>query len=130
SPTQRGVPIQNEDGDNPMKCTAYKQWLLTLSWAVAVTPALAQDSARPIRFVVITQAGGAADQFARLVGEGLSKAVNRTVIVENKPGAGGNIASQLVARAAPDGTTFLVTSNNHTVNTAIYAKPGYAIDDL
>ena len=96
---------------------------LHLAWA---QPA----SDQPIRFIVITAPGGAADQFARLVGERLSTALGRTVLVENKPGAGGNIASQFVAKAAPNGNTFLITSNNHTVNPTLYAKPGYSFDEL
>jgi len=97
--------------------------------ALAANTASAQAD-RPLRLVVITQAGGAADQAARLVGKQLSEVLGRTVLVENKPGAGGNIASQYVARSKADGDTLLVTSNNHTINPALYKSPGYTTDDL
>jgi tripartite-type tricarboxylate transporter receptor subunit TctC len=76
--------------------------------------------------IVITAAGGAADQAARIVAQKLGPALGRTVIVENKPGAGGNIASRYVANSKPDGLTFLVTSNNHTINPSLYKDAGYA----
>ena len=105
--------------------------LLALAAAacLAGAPAHAQ-SGKPLHLIVITAAGGAADQTARLVGEQLGPALGRPVLVENKPGAGGNIASQFVARAQPDGDTLLVTSNNHTINTSLYSKPGYSTDDF
>ncbi|GAA4328295.1 tripartite tricarboxylate transporter substrate binding protein [Pigmentiphaga soli] len=88
--------------------------------------AAAQPAAEgPIKFVIITAAGGASDQIARLIGERLTTLTGRTVLVENRPGAGGNIATQFVARAHPDGATFLVTSNNHTINPFIYKEAGY-----
>ncbi|MDB5898716.1 MAG: hypothetical protein JWP41_2318 [Ramlibacter sp.] len=105
--------------------------VLAAGCLASVNMAVAQPASdQPIRLIVITAPGGAADQFARIVGERLSTALGRTVLVENKPGAGGNIASQFVAKAAPDGNTFLITSNNHTVNPSLYAKPGYSFDEL
>ena len=78
-----------------------------------------------ITFAIITATGGAADQSARIIAEKLGPALNKTILVENKPGAGGNIASRFVANAKPDGKTFLVTSNNHTINPFIYKDAGY-----
>ena len=90
-----------------------------------------QTSNDTIKLIVITAAGGAADQAARIVAEKLGPALNKNIIVENKPGAGGNIASRFVASAKPDGLTFLMTSNNHTINPFIYKDPGYAtLSDL
>ncbi len=83
-------------------------------------------SADVITFAIITATGGAADQSARIIAEKLGPALNKTVVVENKPGAGGNIASRFVANAKPDGKTFLVTSNNHTINPFIYKDAGYS----
>ncbi len=103
--------------------------LIAAGCALSVPTAQAQTDGA-IQLIVITAPGGAADQFARMVGEKLSQALGRPVRVENKPGAGGNIASQFVAKAAPDGNTFLITSNNHNVNVSLYAKPGYSVDDL
>ncbi|MGR4872357.1 Bug family tripartite tricarboxylate transporter substrate binding protein [Variovorax sp. LARHSF232] len=87
-------------------------------------PAAAQEG-KIMKIVVITAAGGAGDFMARYVAERLGTKTGRTVVVENRPGAGGNIASALVARSANDGTTVLLTSNNHTVNPQIFSKAGY-----
>jgi len=92
-----------------------------------VPPALAQDLAgRRLRVVVPFTPGGSMDNLARVVASGLEKDAGATVIVENKPGAGGNIAAAYVARnsGAPF-TNLLVTSINHFVNPAMMRDPGY-----
>ena len=90
-------------------------------------PALAQllPDSKPIKIVVIVAPGGSADFTARLLAEKLQDRLNRTVIVENKPGAGGNLATAFVAKAPADGTTLLLTSNNHNVNSVLFRDPGY-----
>ena len=80
---------------------------------------------RPIRFIVIVAAGGGLDATARHIATRLSARLGQQVIVENKVGAGGNIATQYVARSAPDGYTLLLTSNGHTLNPLIYSTSGY-----
>ena len=93
-------------------------------------PAIAQN-AKPLRVVVPYPPGGAVDATARLLAEMLPAALQgRTVVVDNRPGAGGNIATALVAKSDPDGSTVLVTSNNHTINLSLYQKPGYALAEL
>ncbi len=84
----------------------------------------------PIRLVVIVAPGGSADAMARMVGEKLGPLLDTVAVVENKPGGGGNLATQLVAKAPPDGTTLLVTANNHTINPTLFADAGYKIGDL
>lgn len=84
----------------------------------------ANDS-KPLRIVVITAPGGQADTVARLLSEGLTKSLKRPVLVENKVGAGGNIATEYVAQQAPDGTVLLLTSNNHTINPTLFRKVNY-----
>lgn len=81
--------------------------------------------AKPIRLVLIVAAGGSADSVGRIVADRLAPALGQPVLVENRGGAGGNIASQLVAKAAPDGYTLLLTANNHNVNPRIYKDAGY-----
>ena len=80
---------------------------------------------KPIRIVTGYAAGGGADIIARLLAEQVGPKLGTTIIVENRTGAGTNIASQHVARSAPDGYTLLFTSNNHNLNAMIYANPGY-----
>ncbi len=85
---------------------------------------------KPVRIVVIVAPGGSADALARIVAEGLTARLGQPVLVENKPGAGGNVATQAVARSAADGYTLLLTANNHTINPSLFASAGYGIDDL
>src|SRR3954469_11226348 len=90
-------------------------------------PAGAQDWPRqkPIHLVVAFGPGATTDLIARLVQPKISEALGQAVIVENKPGAGGNIGAQQVKRADPDGYTLLVTSVAFAVNPSLYANAGY-----
>jgi tripartite-type tricarboxylate transporter receptor subunit TctC len=86
----------------------------------------AQAQKAPIKFVVPYPAGGAADQITRLVTQEAAAALGAPVVVENKPGAAGMIAGEMVARAQPDGLTLFVGSNAPLViNQALYATMPY-----
>jgi tripartite-type tricarboxylate transporter receptor subunit TctC len=89
--------------------------------------ALAQDWPRqkPIQLVVGFAPASSTDIVARLVQPKLAEALGQSVVVENRPGAGSNIASQQVKRAAPDGYTILITSVAFAVNPSLYANAGY-----
>ncbi len=84
----------------------------------------------PLRIVVGLSAGGGIDVLARTLAQRMTEKFGMAVIVENKTGAGGNIAASYVAKAAPDGCTLLMTGNNHTINPMIYAKAGYELKDF
>lgn len=101
-----------------------------LGTLMATAPAAAQQPnplpAGTLTFVVPLAAGGPADAMARLFGEKLSARIGRTVVVENKPGAGGNIGAAQVAKARPDGLTWLYTIDTVlTVNPHLYAATGF-----
>jgi tripartite-type tricarboxylate transporter receptor subunit TctC len=86
-------------------------------------PAAADDyPARPIRLVVGFAAGGPTDIFARVMGQHLAQRLGQQVIVENRPGGGGNTATEAVISAAPDGYTVLVVATANAINTSFYRK--------
>lgn len=86
----------------------------------------AEYPARPIRMVVPYAPGGASDFFARIMAERFTAAWGQQVIVDNRAGAGGNIGSDIVAKANPDGYTMLLgTSGSNAVNPSLYAKLPY-----
>jgi len=81
---------------------------------------------RPVTFIVPQATGGANDAIARVIAQKLSMVMNRQFLVDNRPGAGGNIATALVAKAKPDGYTLLLTANSMLViNPALYRSPGF-----
>jgi tripartite-type tricarboxylate transporter receptor subunit TctC len=86
--------------------------------------AMAQDfPVKPIRLIVPFGAGGTTDILARVVGDRLSERWGQQVLIDNRPGAGGNIAAELAARAAPDGyTIFLGSMGTQSMNVSIYSK--------
>jgi tripartite-type tricarboxylate transporter receptor subunit TctC len=89
--------------------------------ALGGTDATAQSyPSRPIRIFVPFAAGGAVDTLARLIGNKLSEQFNQPVVVENRAGAGGNLAPDAVAKAAPDGYTILQTTNGLAISPALY----------
>jgi tripartite-type tricarboxylate transporter receptor subunit TctC len=80
---------------------------------------------KPIRLEVISAAGGLTDIVPRLLSKYLSASLGQPVVVENRPGAGGNIAAGIVAKAEPDGHTILVTGSNQAVNPTLLPNPGF-----
>ena len=85
---------------------------------------------RPLRFLVPHAPGGPADIMARVVGQRVSEHWGQSVVIENRPGAGGNIGTAMVARATPDGYTVLVNSSAFAVNVSLFRKPGYDPTDF
>jgi len=99
--------------------------VVAMPFIARFSPALADWPDRPVRLVVPFGPGGPVDVIARLMTPGLSEALKASVIVENKPGAGGNIGNALVARADPDGYTVLCTSSTFVINPMLYASVPY-----
>jgi tripartite-type tricarboxylate transporter receptor subunit TctC len=107
--------------------------VMMAGWLVATQPAYAQTwPNRPIRMVVPFPAAGTTDIVARAVAAEIGKSLGQQVIVDNRPGAGGNIGSDLVAKAAPDGYTIVMgTVGTHAINVTLYSKLPYdAVKDF
>lgn len=95
---------------------------------VSVTPAAAAEPGwpkQPIRLLVPFAPGGSTDALARILGLGLAARLGQPVIIENRPGAGGNIAMGAAARSKPDGYTLLIVSSSLVINPSLYASVPY-----
>lgn len=102
-------------------------WVLAcaqLGWLAPVSQA-AEYPDKPIRVVVPFAAGGGLDTTARITSKKLSAGLGQSVVVDNRPGAGGTIGTVVVAKAPPDGYTLLVVSNSFAINAVLYKNPGY-----
>jgi len=97
---------------------------------LVVPTAAAEWPDRPIKLVVPFAAGGANDLMGRAAAEGLSKRLKQPVVIENKPGAGAIVGTQAVAKAAPDGYTFLVAGNGVVTNSMLNKTLPYADSEL
>src|SRR5262245_57887385 len=101
---------------------------LHLAMGAAATPAVSRFAwaqaypARPVRIVVGLTAGSASDIVARLVGQWLSERLGQPFVIENRPGAGTNIAAEAVVRSTPDGYTLLLVASPNAINASLYDK--------
>jgi tripartite-type tricarboxylate transporter receptor subunit TctC len=101
---------------------------LHLAAGAAALPAVARIAraqdypARPVRWIVGFPAGGPNDILARLMGQWLSERLGKPFVIENRPGAGGNIGTEAVVRAAPDGYTLLMVATSAAINATLYDK--------
>jgi len=94
--------------------------------AQAASPAFADTwPTRPIRLVVPYPPGGSTDVTARVIAENLRPLLGQTVVIDNRPGAGGNIGAEAVAKAAPDGYTLLMATSTHVTNMSLYKNLPY-----
>lgn len=99
---------------------------LTLAVVLAQTgPGRAEYPERPIRLLLPFPAGGAVDIVSRVMAAKMGEDLGKTFIIENKSGAGGIVATDAVAKAAPDGYTLLITTPNHTINAAMQPSLPY-----
>jgi tripartite-type tricarboxylate transporter receptor subunit TctC len=102
-----------------------------VAWPFVATPASAQTwPARPIKLVVPFPPGGLIDNMARLVAPKLAQELGQAIVIDNKPGAGGNLGAVEAARAAPDGYTLLMASPPLTINPALYSKLPYKPENI
>ncbi len=113
--------------------TLGRRQFIQLGLGAAALPALAGAAwaqgfpSRPINLVVFLPAGAIPDIIARLVGGALSERLGQPIIIENRPGGGGNIALQSVARATPDGHTLLLLASPHAINVSLYPNAGVSL---
>ncbi len=103
-----------------------KLLLAALALAISATAQAQAWPSKPIRYIVIFAPGGTTDILARLIAPKLSEALGQPVVVENRPGAGGNVGSEMLAKAAPDGYTIgSGTVSSHAINATLYSKLPY-----
>jgi tripartite-type tricarboxylate transporter receptor subunit TctC len=107
-------------------------WLISACLALVPLAGSAADAypSHPVRLIVPYPAGGPNDVLARMVGGKLTEGWSQQVVIENRPGAGGNLAMELAARAAPDGYTMVLPAMAYAVNPMIYSKVPYTFDQF
>ena len=100
-----------------------------LAAACLATSVLAQTAypTKPVKIIVPYSAGGPADIYARFIGDRLQKTLGQPFVIENRPGAGAIIGTDVVAKSSPDGYTLLMMSNTHTVNESLFTKKPYSL---
>jgi len=102
--------------------------LLGIAGLLTALPAQSQSwPTKPVRFVVSTTPGTGGDILARVIGERLSQALGQPIVVENRPGAAGNIGAEMVAKSSPDGYTMLLTNAALPITQATFAKPPFDV---
>jgi tripartite-type tricarboxylate transporter receptor subunit TctC len=111
-----------------MTATSLRNFVCAVLAAVAAVAGAADYPARPIRYVVAFAPGGINDILARIVGQKLNEAWGEPVIVDNRPGAGGNLGADLVAKSTPDGYTIMNISTAHTISQTLYTKLNYSLE--
>lgn len=110
-----------------------RRTFLQLAAAASALPALSRDvhaqayPTRPVTLTVFVPPGGAPDIIARLVAQALAPRLGQPVVIDNRPGGGGNIALQAVARAAPDGHALLLIATPHAINVTLYEKSAVTV---
>ncbi|WP_194726437.1 tripartite tricarboxylate transporter substrate binding protein [Noviherbaspirillum malthae] len=97
--------------------------LVLIAGVLVTTQGLAQEYPnKSVKIIVPFGAGGGTDTMARVIADGLNKALNQPFVVDNKPGAGGNVGMASVAKSAKDGYTLLMVTNNIAINPSLYKK--------
>ena len=108
-----------------------RRTVMVLAGLAAAFPAFAQTSGQPLRLILPVGPGSGVDTIVRTFGNAFSKELGQPVVIENQPGAGGVIGTQALAKAAPDGRTLGVVSNNHVVFPSVYKNlPFDPIEDI
>ena len=96
-----------------------------VAWFATGASAQSQYPTRPVRMLTTVSAGSAVDTLGRIVGQKLSEAWKHQIVIDNRPSAGGIVASQILVEAAPDGHTLLIQSIGHASNASLYGKLPY-----
>ncbi len=126
-----GLVAASEPGFRSRRRCAMTRWIKLFAafvWflaSIGMAPAQGAFPSRPVHLLVPFAPGGAVDIVARTLGEELSKRWGQAVVVENRPGAGGVVASEAAAKAAPDGYTLIIVATGHALNPYLYAKLPY-----
>jgi len=98
----------------------FRRSLVLAAALAAAGGAFAQGAPTPVRIIVGAPPGGTTDTMARAIAPELGRALGRPVLIDNRPGAGGNLAAEAVARATPDGSTLLMSFTSHAINATLY----------
>ena len=108
---------------NPVRCMLFA--IGALGAALLPSWAIAQYPTKPVRIVVPFQPGAVPDTLARTVAERLTRGLGQPVVVDNRPGAGGNIGAEIVANAPGDGYTLMLATSSHASNPSLFRKVNY-----